>query len=179
MSGSRFPAQIALYREEEGDPYSLGVSPGATEHALGILREDIEVHGDGAGWWFSDLETGEEFEGVSDLLGRGRVNVLSDYPVTGLREVLEHTLRHFVWSGLIVRLVVRGIRNPTEWRFDADHTELRLHDPEGRLRSRLEVPRWWLVASRSRALELADRLVAETDLEVLGAERLAERRREE
>lgn len=179
MTGTRFPAEIALYRQEPGEPYRVGVSPQAAEHALGILHPDLEVLEEPSGWRFSDLETGKEYRDVSGLVQDGRVTVLPDYPVTGLREVLEHTLRHFVWSSLIVKLVVRGIRTPTEWRFGVDHSELRLHDPEGRLRARLESPRWWLVASRSRALELADRLVEETGLEVLGADRLAERRREE
>lgn len=179
MTGTRFPAQVALYRQEEADPYRLGVSQQAAEHALGILHHDVEVRGEPPDVRFSDPASGEDFDDVSGLLSEGRITVIPDYPVTGLREVLEHTLRHFVWSGLIVRLVVRGVRNPTEWRFGADHSELRLHDPQGRLRARVEAPRWWLVASRSRALELADGLVEETGLEVLGAERLAERRREE
>lgn len=179
MRDASIPAEVALYRKEEDGPYRIGVSPRAAEHALGIVDRALDVVPADGGWRFSDAETGAEYRDVSELLREGRVTVLSDYPVTGLRDVLEHTLRHFVWSSLIVKLVVRGIRNPTEWRFDADHSELRLRDPEGRLRARVEHPRWWLVASRSTALELADRLVEETGLEVLGAERLAERRREE
>lgn len=102
---------------------------------------------------------------------------LRDYPVVALRDVLQETLRGLVWSALVARLVVSGVRNPTDWRFGADHDELRLHDTEGRLRARVHYPDWWFVASRDRALRLAARVMEETGLPALDLEQLVERRR--
>lgn len=176
MKGTHLPAEVALYRQEEADPYRIGVSPGAAEHALGILSPGLDILDHGDGWRITDLETGEESSDVDAAARAGRITVLSDYPVTALRSVLQDSLRNLVWSALIARLAVSGIRNPTDWRFDADHVELRLHDPEGRLRARVEYPNWWFVASRDRALRLADLVMEQTGLEALGVEELVERR---
>lgn len=176
MTETRLPAEVALYRREEGDAYRIGVSPGAAEHALGILRPEFDILDHGDGWRITDLETGEESPDVGAAARDGRIRVLPDYPVTALRSVLQDSLRNLVWSALIARLVVSGIRNPTDWRFDADHHELRLHDPEGRLRARVQYADWWFVASRDRALRLADLVMAKTGLEALGVEELVQRR---
>lgn len=177
MKATHLPAEVALQRTEDGGDFRIGVSQGAAEHALGVLPPGLDILDHGDRWRIRDLETGEETSDVDGLIREGRVTVLHDYPVTALRDVLQGVLRNLVWSALITRLVVTGIRNPTDWRFDADHDELRLHDTEGRLRARLRYPDWWIVASRDRALRLADRMMEETGLEALGVEGLVERRR--
>lgn len=177
MSGSGLPAEVALHREGEDDGYRIGVSRRAREHALGILSPGLDIRDHGDGWRITDLESGAEFSDIREIVEDDRMTVLRDYPVTALRSVLQDALRNLVWSALIARLVVSGVRDPTDWRFAADHEELRLHDPEGRLRSQVRYPDWWFVASRDRALRLADRVMRETGLEALGVEALVERRR--
>lgn len=176
MSAPRLPAEVALHRQTEGDEYRIGVSPGAVEHALGILSPELDILDHGDAWRITDLETGADTEDLEAEIREGRITVLHDYPVTALRSILQDALRNLVWSALIARLVVSGVRNPTDWRFDADHDELRLHDPEGRLRARVEYGDWWFVASRDRALRLAELVMDETGLEALGVEDLVERR---
>lgn len=178
MRTSLLPAEVALHRQEEAAPYRIGVSQGAAEHALGILSPGFDILDHGDEWRITDLETGEESSDVDAAVGNGHIRVLHDYPVTALRSVLQDTLRNLVWSALIARLVVSGVRNPTDWRFDADHEEIRLHDPEGRLRAQVRYANWWFVASRDRALRLADLVLAETGLEPLGVEDLLERHTE-
>lgn len=179
MKSPRLPVEVALRRPEEDDDYRIGVSPGSAEHALGILSPELDLLDHGDGWRITDLETGEESEDIGGAVRSGQVRVLRDYPVTALRSVLQDSLRNLVWSALISRLVVRGVRTPTDWRFDAGHDELRLHDPEGRLRARVEYPNWWFVSSRDRALRLADLVMEQTGLEALSVEDLVERRTEQ
>lgn len=176
MNGPSLPAEVALCRREEGDGYRIGVSPGAAEHALGILKPGFDILDYGDSWRIQDLGTGEESSDVDRAVRDGHITVLHDYPLTALRSVLQDSLRNLVWSALIARLAVSGIRNPTDWRFDADHEELRLHDPEGRLRARVRYPDWWFVASRDRALRLAGLVTEEAGLRALGVEDLVERR---
>lgn len=179
MTAARLPAQVALHRREEGGDYRIGVTPGAVEHALGILSPELDILDHGDSWRITDVKSGEEAEDIARAVRTGRIRVLHDYPVTALRSVLQDALRNLVWSALIARLVVSGVRTPTDWRFDADHDELRLHDPEGRLRARVEYPDWWFVASRDRALRLADLVMDQTGLEALGVEELVQRRTEQ
>lgn len=176
MTGPRLPAQVALHRQEEDEPYRIGVSRGAAEHALGILSPGLDILDHGGTWRITDLETGEESADLGAAVRGGHIRVLHDYPVTALRSILQDSLRNLVWSALIARLVVSGVRTPTDWRFDADHEELRLQDPEGRLRAQVRYANWWFVASRDRALRLADLIMEETGLEALGVEDLVERR---
>lgn len=178
MNGSSLPAEVALYRQDDGDGYRIGVSQRAAEHALGILGPGFDILDHDAGWRIHDLETGRESGDVDRAVRDGHFTVLHDYPVTALRSVLQDSLRNLIWSALIARLAVSGIRNPADWRFDADHEELRLHDPEGRLRARVRYPNWWHVASLDRALRLAGLVIEDTDLEALDVEDLVERRRE-
>lgn len=179
MKGAHLPAEVALQRGEDEDVFRIGVSRGAAEHALGVFPPELDILDHGEGWRIRDLETGEETADVDALVREGRVTVVHDYPVTALRDVLQGVLRNLVWSALITRLVVSGVRTPTDWRFAADHDELRLHDTEGRRRARLSYPDWWIVASQDRALRLADRMMEQTGLEALGVEDLVERRRGE
>ncbi len=176
MRPPRLPVEVALHRPEEGADYRIGVSPGAAEHALGIVSPELDILDHGDSWRITDLETGVESEDIGGTVRGGRIRVLRDYPVTALRSLLQDSLRNLVWSALISRLVVSGVRTPTDWRFDADHDELRLHDPEGRLRARVEYSNWWFVASRDRAVRLADLVMEQTDLEVLSVKDLVERR---
>ena len=178
MRPPRLPVEVALHREEDEDGYRIGVSPGAAEHALGILGSELDILDHGDSWRIRDLETGEESQDIDGAVRDGHIRVLGDYPVTALRSVLQDSLRNLVWSALISRLVVSGVRTPTDWRFDVDHDELRLHDPEGRLRARVEYPNWWFVASRDRALRLADLVMGQTGLEALSVQDLVERRTE-
>lgn len=46
----------------------------------------------------------------------------------------------------------------------------RLHDPEGRLRARVEYPDWWFLAGRDRALRLADPVMEQTGPDALSVE---------
>ena len=179
MRPANLPVEVALHRPKEDDDYRIGVSPGSAEHALGILSSDLDILDHGDSWRITDLESGEKSEDIGGAVRSGHIRVLRDYPVTALRSVLQDSLRNLVWSALISRLVMSGVRTPTDWRFDADHDELRLHDPEGRLRARVEYPNWWFVSSRDRALRLAGLVMEQTGLEALSVEDLVERRTEQ
>lgn len=178
MNDTSLPAEVALYRQEEEDGYRIGVSQRAVEHALGILRPGYDVRDHDGEWRIHDLETGAASEDIDGAVRAGQLTVLRDYPVTSLRSLLQDSLRNLVWSALIARLAVSGVRNPTDWRFAADHDELRLHDLEGRLRARIRYPNWWHVASLDRAVRLAGLVIGDTDLEALGVDELVARRRE-
>lgn len=169
------PAEVVMYRNDPAEPYRIGVSPGS-EHALGWLRPDVGVRRRAPGdWVFLDPDTGEELPDTLDLERGHWQQVLADYPLPLIRTLLPNSIRNAIWSQLVFRLVLRGVREPTTWELRADQHGLTLQDADGNLRAELEADDWWWGTSDEWIQAAAEELVNLTGLEPMTTDELMAR----
>lgn len=178
MSGPRFPTQVILYRHSADDAFAIGAVDGA-EHALGFLDPDVEVRKTNEGAWvFVDPEQGQC--GTTTGLPRSRwEQVIPRYPLELAKVLMQNAVRRHVWSALVFRLILCGVRNANAWRLELVDDQLVLRDADGESQAVLRADDWWFAKSEQRAHRLAGEMVDETGLEPLSLEHLLERFGEE